>query len=99
MTCRIVIATQPSPDRLRRDRANIGHAAPEIDQPQCVRGPIDPAPQHIIEWRIHFRNPQLSNDFICLVVGAPRFELGTPSPPDWCANRAALRSAGTSGLF
>jgi hypothetical protein len=27
------------------------------------------------------------------VVGAPRFELGTPSPPDWCANRAALRSA------
>ena len=28
---------------------------------------------------------------ICL-VGAPRFELGTPSPPDWCANRAALRS-------
>jgi hypothetical protein len=33
------------------------------------------------------------------VVGAPRFELGTPSPPDWCANRAALRSAGTSGLF
>jgi hypothetical protein len=26
------------------------------------------------------------------VVGAPRFELGTPSPPDWCANRAALRS-------
>src|SRR5262245_15639428 len=27
-----------------------------------------------------------------LVVGAPRFELGTPSPPDWCANRAALRS-------
>jgi hypothetical protein len=28
-----------------------------------------------------------------LLVGAPRFELGTPSPPDWCANRAALRSA------
>jgi hypothetical protein len=27
-----------------------------------------------------------------LLVGAPRFELGTPSPPDWCANRAALRS-------
>src|SRR5690242_9690242 len=26
------------------------------------------------------------------LVGAPRFELGTPSPPDWCANRAALRS-------
>ena len=29
---------------------------------------------------------------ICL-VGAPRFELGTPCPPDRCANRAALRSA------
>src|ERR1700724_3027656 len=29
-----------------------------------------------------------------LLVGAPRFELGTPSPPDWCANRAALRSDG-----
>jgi hypothetical protein len=26
------------------------------------------------------------------LVGAPRFELGTPSLPDWCANRAALRS-------
>ena len=29
---------------------------------------------------------------LILLVGAPRFELGTPSPPDWCANRAALRS-------
>jgi hypothetical protein len=28
-----------------------------------------------------------------LMVGAPGFEPGTPSPPDWCANRAALRSA------
>ena len=37
---------------------------------------------------------------LILLVGAPRFELGTPSPPDWCANRAALRSAraGTSTL-
>jgi hypothetical protein len=26
------------------------------------------------------------------MVGAGRFELPTPSPPDWCANRAALRS-------
>lgn len=26
------------------------------------------------------------------MVGAERFELSTPSPPDWCANRAALRS-------
>jgi hypothetical protein len=27
------------------------------------------------------------------VVGAAGFEPATPSPPDWCANRAALRSA------
>lgn len=27
-----------------------------------------------------------------MMVGAGRFELPTPSPPDWCANRAALRS-------
>ena len=26
------------------------------------------------------------------LVGAGRFELPTPSPPDWCANQAALRS-------
>jgi hypothetical protein len=26
------------------------------------------------------------------MVGAGRFELPTPSPPDWCANQAALRS-------
>ena len=26
------------------------------------------------------------------MVGASRFELATSSPPDWCANRAALRS-------
>src|SRR5258708_30393974 len=29
------------------------------------------------------------------LVGAERFELSTPSPPDWCANRAALRSDAT----
>jgi hypothetical protein len=29
---------------------------------------------------------------LILLVGAPGFEPGTPSPPDWCANRAALRS-------
>jgi hypothetical protein len=36
----------------------------------------------------------------CLIslVGAPGFEPGTPSPPDWCANRAALRSANGSRL-
>src|ERR1700753_2423220 len=37
---------------------------------------------------------EAEKDAKCLfyLVGAPRFELGTPSPPDWCANRAALRS-------
>ena len=29
---------------------------------------------------------------LILLVGAGRFELPTPSPPDWCANQAALRS-------
>ena len=36
---------------------------------------------------------KLWGKYLILLVGAPRFELGTPSPPDWCANRAALRSA------
>src|SRR5262249_10300369 len=44
------------------------------------RYPIEPT--QILPWR----------KFLILLVGAPRFELGTPSPPDWCANRAALRS-------
>jgi hypothetical protein len=35
---------------------------------------------------------QKCKKYLNLLVGAPRFELGTPSPPDWCANRAALRS-------
>src|SRR4051794_26986146 len=35
---------------------------------------------------------QQCTDVLEELVGAPRFELGTPSPPDWCANRAALRS-------
>jgi hypothetical protein len=30
---------------------------------------------------------------LILLVGAAGFEPATPSPPDWCANRAALRSA------
>src|SRR5439155_25883965 len=34
---------------------------------------------------------ELANSLISL-VGAGRFELPTPSPPDWCANQAALRS-------
>jgi hypothetical protein len=33
------------------------------------------------------------------LVGAARFELATPSPPDWCANRAALRSETGSPLM
>jgi hypothetical protein len=35
---------------------------------------------------------QDSRKLLILLVGAARFELATPSPPDWCANRAALRS-------
>src|SRR3984885_10207475 len=31
-------------------------------------------------------------DFREILVGAERFELSTPSPPDWCANQAAPRS-------
>ena len=31
-------------------------------------------------------------NLLILLVGAGRFELPTPSPPDWCANQAALRS-------
>ncbi len=42
------------------------------------------------QWRKVIRTKKL--------VGAPRFELGTPSPPDWCANRAALRSENAAGL-
>jgi hypothetical protein len=40
-----------------------------------------------LDDRVTGRNTPLN------VVGAPGFEPGTPSPPDWCANRAALRSA------
>src|ERR1700731_474169 len=39
------------------------------------------------------------NNINRLLVGAPRFELGTPSPPDWCANRAALRSARMGNIY
>src|SRR5260221_14671743 len=34
-----------------------------------------------------------------ILVGAPGFEPGTPSPPDWCANRAALRSAEKNHVY
>src|ERR1051325_2220327 len=33
-----------------------------------------------------------SQETRCELVGAERFELSTPSPPDWCANQAAPRS-------
>ena len=36
--------------------------------------------------------------FLVVLVGAARFELATPSPPDWCANRAALRSDGATTI-
>ena len=34
----------------------------------------------------------IHTNLLILLVGAGRFELPTPSPPDWCANQAALRS-------
>jgi hypothetical protein len=49
-----------------------------------------PAPHPEIERKGRFTG--------ALMVGAARFELATPSPPDWCANRAALRSADARGL-
>jgi hypothetical protein len=39
------------------------------------------------------RSPIKYLKYLIILVGAPGFEPGTPSPPDWCANRAALRSA------
>ena len=33
---------------------------------------------------------QTSVNSLISLVGAPRFELGTPSPPDWCANGSLL---------
>ena len=45
-----------------------------------------------------FLESKLSKKCLVLLVGAARFELATPSPPDWCANRAALRSADAAGL-
>jgi hypothetical protein len=41
------------------------------------------------------RNVNIPKSLI-LLVGAGRFELPTPSPPDWCANQAALRSGPTN---
>ena len=38
------------------------------------------------------RRAQRSRRSLISLVGAGRFELPTPSPPDWCANQAALRS-------
>src|SRR5580704_16110074 len=45
----------------------------------------------IVDFREDFRPLDLPK-FLKGLVGAARFELATPSPPDWCANRAALRS-------
>jgi hypothetical protein len=46
------------------------------------------------------RLPREISSLILLIylVGAARFELATPSPPDWCANRAALRSEARNAL-
>src|SRR5260221_12437984 len=45
------------------------------------------------------RAAQMTNVGANLMVGAPGFEPGTPSPPDWCANRAALRSAEKNHVY
>ncbi len=65
-------------------------------------GPIDPhgAPRSgsTRPILVPAQYPEAFQRFIdetkCLIglVGAERFELSTPSPPDWCANQAALRS-------
>src|SRR5215471_15308638 len=41
----------------------------------------------------HFCVTLITTNSLISLVGAGRFELPTPSPPDWCANQAALRSA------
>ena len=53
------------------------------DRPVIVPNHFSGDDRQIYRW---------AKPLICL-VGAARFELATPSPPDWCANRAALRSA------
>jgi hypothetical protein len=52
---------------------------------KCTQGVPKPVRWVHLRAKIHCKS-------LILLVGAPRFELGTPSPPDWCANRAALRS-------
>jgi hypothetical protein len=52
--------------------------------------PFFPTLPRIDAWE-EWRRISSSRPLI-LLVGAARFELATPSPPDWCANRAALRS-------
>ena len=41
----------------------------------------------------HFQERPISAKSLIQLVGARGFEPPTPSPPDWCANQAALRSA------
>ena len=49
-------------------------------------------------WSLTVNGPMTRADRVATLEEAKaqfqktRFELGTPSPPDWCANRAALRS-------
>jgi hypothetical protein len=37
-------------------------------------------------WSVKARSPIKYLKYLRIVVGAPGFEPGTPSPPDWCAN-------------
>src|ERR1700741_2222091 len=80
----------PSPDpfggqirRRFRGRAEQRRLSPPAPKPRRLKYSVRQSPPALV-WT--FRAPSV------FLVGAPRFELGTPSPPDWCANRAALRS-------
>src|SRR5580700_483294 len=72
-------------DRWRCASAIRARAASVLGPAGAIRGGDE------VIWRLHARRDRWG---FFLLVGAPRFELGTPSPPDWCANRAALRSDG-----
>src|SRR5215470_5398775 len=71
--------------RFRRPSIALAEAAGALIAPRRTHA----VPRTIFWVRLSLKF--LSKSLI-LLVGAPGFEPGTPSPPDWCANRAALRS-------
>src|SRR5262249_22929939 len=77
--------------RLTRIFAGLGFGRIESYKPRQIPASFPRHfPNRIVPLLIIILNLLIVIDYL---VGAPRFELGTPSPPDWCANRAALRSA------